>query len=102
MTGGSASHSRAFLLRAYPLQAHEMLFDAHWHAFRVFGGVPGRGIYDSEALAATGSRPCRTKTAVDRVGRGKQRDVNARFKAMHCPAGELQSNSAERGQPLRL
>jgi transposase len=43
------SHSRAFLLRAYPLQTHEMLFDAHWHAFRVFGGVPGRGIYDSEA-----------------------------------------------------
>ena len=32
-----------------------MLFDAHWHAFRVFGGVPGRG---------------------------KPRDVNARFKAM--------------------
>ena len=43
------SHSRAFLLRAYPLQTHEMLFDAHWHGFRVFGGVPGRGIHDSEA-----------------------------------------------------
>jgi len=50
------SHSRAFLVRAYPLQTHEMLFDAHWHAFRVFGGVPGRGIYDSEALFAIGSR----------------------------------------------
>ena len=55
------AHSRAFLLRAYPLQTHEMLFDAHWHAFRVFGGVPGRGIYDN------------MKTAVDRVGRGKER-----------------------------
>ncbi len=64
------SHSRAFLVRAYPLQSHEMLFDAHWHAFRVFGGVPGRGIYDN------------MKTAVDRVGKGKQRDINARFKAM--------------------
>ncbi len=64
------SHSRAFLVRAYPLQTHEMLFDAHWHAFRVFGGVPGRGIYDN------------MKTAVDRVGRGKQRDVNARFQSM--------------------
>ena len=41
------SHSRAFLLRAYPLQTHEMLFDAHWHDFRVFGGIP-RGIYDIE------------------------------------------------------
>jgi hypothetical protein len=64
------SHSRAFLLRAYLLQTHEMLFDAHWHAFRVFGGVPGRGIYDN------------MKTAVDRVGRGKVRQVNARFLAM--------------------
>lgn len=41
------SHSRAFLVRAYLLQTHEMLFDAHWHGFRVFGGVPGRGIYDN-------------------------------------------------------
>jgi len=64
------SHSRAFLVRAYLLQTHEMLFDAHWHAFRVFGGIPGRGIYDN------------MNTAVDRVGRGKQRDVNARFLAM--------------------
>jgi transposase len=37
------SHSRAFLLRGYLLQTHEMLFDAHWQAFRVLGGVPGRG-----------------------------------------------------------
>lgn len=50
------SHSRAFLVRAYLL--------------RVFGGVPGRGIYDS------------MKTAVDRVGRGKERQVNVRFQAM--------------------
>ncbi len=42
------SHSRAFVLRAYLLQTHEMLFDAHWHGFRVLGGVPARGIYDSE------------------------------------------------------
>lgn len=55
------SHSRAFLVRAYLLQTHEMLFDANWHGFRVFGGVPGRGIYDN------------MKTAVDRVGRGKER-----------------------------
>jgi transposase len=64
------SHSRAFLVRAYLLQTHEMLFDAHWHAFRVFEGVPGRGIYDN------------MKTAVDRVGSGKARQVNARFLAM--------------------
>jgi len=77
------SHSRAFLLRAYLLQTHEMLFDAHWHAFRVFGGVPGRGIYDIEPLLRHWSeRQWRGKTAVDRVGSGKARQVNARFLAM--------------------
>ena len=35
------SHSRVFILRAYLLQTHEMLFDAHNHAFSTFGGVPG-------------------------------------------------------------
>jgi hypothetical protein len=37
------SCSRAFFLRAYPQQTHEMLFDAHNHAFRVLAGVPRRG-----------------------------------------------------------
>ncbi|HRF84563.1 MAG TPA: IS21 family transposase [Pseudoxanthomonas sp.] len=62
--------SRAFLLVAYPSQAHEMLFDAHAQAFAVFGGVPRRGIYDN------------MRTAVDRVGAGKLRSINARFEAM--------------------
>jgi hypothetical protein len=47
-----------------------MLFDAHARAFAAFGGVPRRGIYDN------------MKTAVDKVGRGKERSVNARFEAM--------------------
>ncbi len=64
------AHSRAFLMVAYPLQTHEMLFDAHARAFAAFGGVPRRGIYDN------------MKTAVDKVGRGKERTVNARFQAM--------------------
>jgi len=64
------SHSRAFFLRAYLTQSHEMLFDSHYHAFQSFGGVPERGIYDN------------MKTAVDKVGRGKQRTVNQRFQAM--------------------
>jgi hypothetical protein len=65
------SYSRAFILRAYPLQTHEMLFDALGEAFRVLGGVPRRGIFDN------------MKTAVDRVGPGKRaRQVNLRFSAM--------------------
>ncbi len=46
------------------------VFDAHNHAFRVLAGVPRRGIYDN------------MRTAVDKVGRGKDRQVNARFSAM--------------------
>ncbi len=57
-------------MRAYLLQTHEMLFDAHNHAFRVLGGVPRRGIYDN------------MRTAVDKVGRGKVRNVNTRFLTM--------------------
>ena len=64
------SHSRAFTLRAYLLQSHEMLFDAHNHALPLLGGVPERGIYDN------------MKTAVDKVGRGKERVINKRFQAM--------------------
>lgn len=64
------SHSRAFVVRAYPAQSHEMLFDAHNHCLRILGGVPERGIYDN------------MKTAVDKVGRGKHRQVNARFRSM--------------------
>jgi transposase len=64
------SHSRAFTVRAYLLQTHEMLFDALTQAFRVLGGVPRRGIFDN------------MRTAVDRIGSGKARQINARFAAM--------------------
>ena len=43
----------------------EMLFEAHSQGFRVFRGVPRRGIYDN------------MRTAVNRVGVGKKRQVNA-------------------------
>ena len=62
--------SRAFWLVAYPGQGHEMLFDAHTRAFTALGGVARRGIYDN------------MKTAVDRVGKGKTREVNLRFTTM--------------------
>jgi len=65
------SHSRAFLVRAYPLQTHEMLFDAYWHAFR---GVPGRGIYGN------------MKTAVDRVGRGWRRTASWWYRIWRVPS----------------
>jgi transposase len=72
------SHSRAFIVRAYPLQTHEMLFDALGQAFRVLGGVAGRGIFDN------------MRTAVDQIGTGpnrigRARQVNRRFAAMASP-----------------
>jgi hypothetical protein len=54
-----------FLVRAYPRESQEMVFDAHDRAFRLFGGMCRRGIYDNMA------------TAVDTVFVGKER----RFKA---------------------
>lgn len=47
-----------------------MLFDTHYHAFSVLGGIPERGMYDN------------MKTAVDKVGRGKERLINKRFQTM--------------------
>ena len=54
-------------IRSRPTRCYS---DAHNHAFRVLGGVPRRGIYDN------------MRTAVDKIGRGKERQVNARFSAM--------------------
>lgn len=62
--------SRAFWLAAYPGEAHEMLFDAHTRCLTALGGVARRGIYDN------------MRTALDKVGKGKERIVNARFAAM--------------------
>ncbi|MDJ0391695.1 IS21 family transposase, partial [Roseomonas sp. E05] len=42
----------------------------HNHGFRVLGGVPRRGIYDN------------MRTAVDRIGPSRERQINARFLAM--------------------
>ena len=39
-------HSRMFLVQLYPRESQEMVFDAHERAFRFFGGVCHRGIYD--------------------------------------------------------
>ena len=55
------SHSKAFVIRAYRLQNHEILFDALAEAFRGPGGVPRRGIFDN------------MRTAVDWNGVGKAR-----------------------------
>ena len=64
------AHSRVFLAVAYLRESQEMVFDAHWRAFSLWGGVPRRGIYDN------------LKTAVDLIFSGKARRYNRRFEQM--------------------
>jgi transposase len=63
-------HSRMFIVRAYPRESQEMVFDAHERAFAFFKGACTRGIYDN------------MRTAVDAVFMGKERQFNRRFAQM--------------------
>jgi transposase len=63
-------HSRMMLVRAYPRETQEMVFDAHERAFAFFKGACTRGIYDN------------MKTAVEAVFVGKDRQYNRRFLQM--------------------
>ena len=59
--------SRAFMLTAYFQPSPRDVVRRPCPGICPFGGVPRRGIYDNK------------KTAVDKVGQGKSRTVNARF-----------------------
>jgi transposase len=63
-------HSRMMIVRAYPRESQEMVFDAHDRAFAFFKGACTRGIYDN------------MKTAVDAILVGKERAYNRRFLQM--------------------
>ena len=63
-------HSRMYLVQIFPRESQEMVFEAHERAFRLFGGVCRRGVYDN------------MKTAVSTVFVGKKRDYNRRFQEM--------------------
>jgi transposase len=63
-------HSRVFLAVAYLREAQEMVFDAHWRAFSLWGGSCRRGIYDN------------LKTGVELIFTGKARQYNRKFLQM--------------------
>jgi transposase len=63
-------HSRMMLVRAYPRETQEMVFDAHERAFAFFRGACSRGVYDN------------MKTAVETIFIGKDRQYNRRFLQM--------------------
>jgi transposase len=60
-------YSRMPIVRAYPRESQEMVFDAHEKAFQFFRGSCQRGIYDN------------MRTAVDALFVGKERKFNRRF-----------------------
>jgi transposase len=64
------SHSRMPFVRVYFRETQELVFDAHDKAFRFYGGVCRRGIYDN------------MKTAVEAIFVGKARQYNRRFLQM--------------------
>src|SRR6516164_6765344 len=64
------SHSRMPFVRVYFRETQELVFDAHDKAFRFYGGVCRRGIYDN------------MKTAVEAIFVGKARRYNLRFLQM--------------------
>ena len=63
-------HSRFFLIVAYRNEQQEMVMDAHDKAFKFFAGSCLQGIYDN------------MKTAVTKIGKGKERTFNNRFKEL--------------------
>ena len=60
-------YSRKLFLRAFPSQKQESFFEGHVRAFRHFGGVPRRVVYDN------------LKTAVYKVLEGKNRQEQEGF-----------------------
>ena len=64
------AYSRAVYVRAYERQDQVSFLDAHVRAFEFLGGIPKRLAYDN------------LKSAVVRVGRGRERDLSAKFVAM--------------------
>src|SRR2546423_11963901 len=64
------SHSRMPFVRVYFRETQELVFDAHDKAFRFYGGVCRRGIYDN------------MKTAGEAIFVGKARRYNRRFLQM--------------------
>ncbi len=61
------SHSKASFVYPYERATMEAFLDGHVRAFDFFGGVPRRLAYDN------------LKSAVTHVGRGRERELNARF-----------------------
>ncbi len=59
--------SGARFVAAFPRQSQEFFLEGHERAFRFFGAVPRRIVYDN------------LKSAVTKVGRGRRRDRNAMF-----------------------
>ena len=83
----------------------ESSYAASWHLaaalIQSLRRRPGARHLRQRELSAIGSSPLATdaRTAVDRVGRGKDRQVNMRLLAMHCPASACKACCREGQTP---
>ena len=103
------SCSRAFFLRAYPQQTHEMLFDAHNHAFRVLGvetiALRGKVLSLQGAGPSLGMDCCEAANGVSLVHSALARVVRAARKK--CSSGASDGTASpnvegyDRGSLLR-
>ena len=87
----NVSHSRMPFARIYSRGTQELAFDSHDKAFRFYGGICRRGIYDN------------MKTAVEAIFVGKARRCNGRFLQMGShhliePAACAPASGWEKGQ----
>ena len=81
-------YSRAFILRAYLLQTHEMLFDAHNHAFRVLGGRAAARHLRQHAHRRGQGRPRQgAQRQRSLFGHGQPLPVRSRVLQSGCQAG---------------
>ena len=98
------SHSRVYIVQAYLLQTHEMLFDALAQAFRVLGGVPQRGIFDNMRTAVDSHRLTRQSPAgqCPLCGHGQPLSVRDGFLQSGIGLGEGASREERAGCTARL
>ena len=100
-------HSRMLLVRAYPRETQEMVFDAHDRAFALFKGTCRRGIYDNmktavdtvfvARTASTIGAFCRCAAIISSIRSPARRPLAGRRGRSRTKSGSSVSASSRRG-----
>ena len=100
-------HSRMLVVRAYPRETQEMVFDAHDRAFALFKGACQRGIYDnmktavetvlSVKIVSTIAASCRCVATIWSIRSHARRHLAGRRVRSRTRSGSCASASSRRG-----